>query len=115
MHQILLREFSHDLYYGNACWKKKYITAITAECLLEYVFTSFSHLETFFRQCRIAQDQSDCMESVCELPFSRLAADCQLDFSLDFDWPILTLEYALIHSTVGVVLQYVLGFCPPGS
>ena len=36
------------------------------------------------------------MESVCEQQFSSLARDSQLDLGLDFDWAILTHEYALI-------------------
>ena len=71
--------------------------AITAASLFGKVSTSFSHLESdIFAHSKIAQALSVWMESVCEQQFPSLATDSQLDLGLDFDWAILTHEYALI-------------------
>ena len=66
-------------------------SAITAAKCFWDVSTSFAHLES-----KIAQDLSDWMESVRKQQFSNLATESQLDLGLDFDWAILTHEYALI-------------------
>ena len=71
--------------------------AITAPSLFGDVSTSFAHLErvTFFAHSSL-QALTDWMGSVCEQQFSSLATDSQLNLGLDFDWAILTHEYALL-------------------